>query len=283
MLVPEHDVERAAEGVLELLDGRHPGFRRRRRVGPEQHPRFLPTRPRTLHAGREDTAPPTAQCAIEAAAATRRRSLPWTSRAPPPRSHRACRHRHAARRLRRLRAGGRAPCGGAAGEHGAVDGHDRAGRRPPGRSRPRPRRAAREDFPSQGQNHVDELPGDFEYNSFPATSGPHAAEWVIWNAYSEPLPALNLVHNLEHGGIVVQFGPDLPEEDLQAVAEWYLEDPVALVLAPQPELEDRIALTAWTHLMTCDGFDVEEFTAFRDEFRFNGPEAIPPENLQPGM
>ena len=142
---------------------------------------------------------------------------------------------------------------------------------------------SREDFPSQGMNHVDELPGDFEYNSFPATSGPHAADWVIWNAYSQPLPALNLVHNLEHGGIVVQFGPDLPEEDLQAVAEWYLEDPVALVLAPQPELEDRIALTAWTHLMTCDGFDVEEFTAFRDEFRFNGPEAIPPENLQPGM
>jgi hypothetical protein len=142
---------------------------------------------------------------------------------------------------------------------------------------------SREDFPSQGSNHVDELPDGFAYNSFPATSGPHAAEWVIWNAYSAPLPALNLVHNLEHGGIVVQFGPDLPEEDLQAVAEWYLEDPVALVLAPQPELEDRIALTAWTHLMTCDGFDVEEFTGFRDEFRFNGPEAIPPENLQPGM
>ena len=142
---------------------------------------------------------------------------------------------------------------------------------------------SREEFPSQGQNHVDELPDDFEYNSFPATSGPHAAEWVIWNAYSQQLPALNLVHNLEHGGIVVQFGPDLPEEDLQAVAEWYLEDPVALVLAPLPELEDRIALTAWTRLITCDGFDLEEFTAFRDEFRFNGPEAIPPENLQPGM
>ncbi len=70
---------------------------------------------------------------------------------------------------------------------------------------------------------------------------------------------------------------------MQAVAEWYLEDPVALVLAPLPELEGRIALTAWTHLMTCDGFDVEEFTAFRDEFRFNGPEAIRPESLQPGM
>jgi hypothetical protein len=140
-----------------------------------------------------------------------------------------------------------------------------------------------EDFPSQGANHVDELPEDFEYNSFPATSGPHAPEWVIWNAYSEPLPALNLVHNLEHGGIVVQFGPDVPETDLQAIAEWYLEDPVALVLSPLPELQDRVALAAWTHLLTCDGFDSEPFAAFRDEFRFNGPEAIPPENLQPGM
>jgi hypothetical protein len=140
----------------------------------------------------------------------------------------------------------------------------------------------REEFPSQGANHVEELPEGFEYNSFPATSGPHSAP-VIWNAYADPLPAVNLVHNLEHGGIVVQFGPDVPEEDLQAVAEWYLADPVALVLAPLPELGDSIAATAWTHLLTCDGFDAEAFTAFRDELRFNGPEAIPAENLQPGM
>jgi hypothetical protein len=142
---------------------------------------------------------------------------------------------------------------------------------------------SREDFPSQGANHVEGLPSDFEYNSFPATSGPHAASWVIWNPYTDPLPELNLVHNLEHGGIVVQFGPGVPEADLQAVSEWYIEDPVALILAPLPELGDRIAATAWTHLLTCDGFDEEAFTAFRDEFRFNGPEAIPPGNLQPGM
>jgi Protein of unknown function (DUF3105) len=140
----------------------------------------------------------------------------------------------------------------------------------------------REEFPSQGRNHVQTLPEGFEYNSFPATSGPHAAP-VIWNAYTEPLPAVNLVHNLEHGGIVVQFGPDVPEDDLRAVVDWYVADPVGLVLAPLPELGDKIAVAAWTHLLTCDGFDEEEFTSFRDELRFRGPELIPPQNLQPGM
>jgi uncharacterized protein DUF3105 len=140
----------------------------------------------------------------------------------------------------------------------------------------------REEFPSQGRNHVQTLPEGFEYNSFPATSGPHAAP-VIWNAYTDPLPAVNLVHNLEHGGIVVQFGCDVAEDDLQAIVDWYVADPVGLVIAPLPALRGKIAVSAWTHLLTCDGFDNEQFTSFRDDFRFRGPELIPPQNLQPGM
>ncbi len=134
---------------------------------------------------------------------------------------------------------------------------------------------------SQGNEHVTELPEGFEYNSFPPTSGPHHPEPAPWNAYTEPVPQLHLVHNLEHGGVVVQYGPDVGEETVRSLLEWYATDPDGIVVAPLPELGAAVALTAWQHLLTCDGFDEAAFTTFRDEYRFNGPEKIPREHMKP--
>jgi hypothetical protein len=137
-------------------------------------------------------------------------------------------------------------------------------------------------FADQGADHVSALPEDFEYNSFPATSGPHGPT-AIWNAYAEPVPEINVLHNLEHGGVVVQYGSAVPAEQVEAITEWYLSSPDGIVLAPLPELDTKVALTAWRHLLTCDAFDETAFSAFRDAYRFNGPEAIPPDLLKPGM
>jgi len=53
----------------------------------------------------------------------------------------------------------------------------------------------------------------------------------------------------------------------------------------EPALADQIAVTAWTHLMTCNGFDEAAFDEFKDEYR--GPQGDAPEKfdldaLQPG-
>jgi hypothetical protein len=141
---------------------------------------------------------------------------------------------------------------------------------------------AEEELADQGADHVGTVPEGFEYNSFPATSGPHS-DTVIWSAYAEPLPEINVLHNLEHGGIAVQYGTGMPAEQVQAITEWYLASPDGIVLAPLPELGTNVALTAWRHLLTCDAFDEASFSAFRDTYRFNGPEAIPPDLLKPGM
>ena len=45
-----------------------------------------------------------------------------------------------------------------------------------------------------------------KYDSFPPTSGPHYPQWVTWGAYGKPLPEIAAVHNLEHGGVIVQYG-----------------------------------------------------------------------------
>ena len=140
------------------------------------------------------------------------------------------------------------------------------------------------DEPSQGQEHVPESPEILSYNTFPPTSGPHFAVPAIWNSYTASVEQFRLVHNLEHGGVVVQYGEDVPPEQTQAVIGWYQTSPDGILVAPLPELGSAIALTAWTHLLTCsDGFDEAAFTEFRDAYRFNGPENLPPETYAPGF
>jgi hypothetical protein len=148
-------------------------------------------------------------------------------------------------------------------------------------------------FPSQGARHVTERPEDFSYNSTPATSGPHEPTPLapaVWGTYDQPIQQLKLIHNLEHGGVVIQYGPEVPEATVNQILAWYREDPEGLVVAPFPEelveadetLSNRVALTAWTHLQTCARFNEDAFSSFVDLHRGNGPEAFPVEALQPG-
>jgi Protein of unknown function (DUF3105) len=159
---------------------------------------------------------------------------------------------------------------------------------------------------AQGQGHVQKLPADFEPNSFPRTTGPHHPSTIVYDQYSEPVAQLNLVHNLEHGAVAVQYGADVSEETVNAITAWYRNDPNGLVVAPLPDVEqaeplaDKIVLTAWVaerepaddpfaeitkqegKLATCSGFDEEEFNNFLANYRARGPELFTLDQLAPG-
>lgn len=138
-------------------------------------------------------------------------------------------------------------------------------------------------FAPVGRNHVLEVKPGFKYNSFPPTSGPHFPETAIYNAYSEPVPQVRLIHNLEHGAVVVQYGDKVAAPAVDQIISWYRDDPNGIIVAPLPELGDNIALTAWTHLLTCSqGFDEKAFSDFREAHRFDGPERFSPDAMAPG-
>jgi hypothetical protein len=139
-----------------------------------------------------------------------------------------------------------------------------------------------ETFPEQGRQHVEELPQGYEYNSFPPTSGSHNPVPAIYNVYTEPVDQKLLVHNLEHGAIVVQYGDQVPQAEIDKIVAWYSEDPNGLIVAPLPELGGEIAVTAWTHLMNCPAFSEEAFDEFTEDHRFQGPERFSPDAMQPG-
>lgn len=102
------------------------------------------------------------------------------------------------------------------------------------------------------------------YHSNPPTSGPHSATDVPWGVYDKPVPKEQLVHNMEHGGVIVWYNctncDDLTAQ-IKNVVEEYLRDGKELVMSPYPGMEENtIALTAWSRL---DKFPTSDYTEDR--------------------
>jgi hypothetical protein len=154
---------------------------------------------------------------------------------------------------------------------------------------------------ANNSNHTDVPSVDtkVKWNSNPPTSGPHYGQWALWGAYDRPVPLTMSTHNLEHGGIVMHYGPDVPAAEVEKLREFYRDDPNAMLLAPLPTAGDQIIVSAWyfdeERGADDSGYrgegkqargktvDSEALASFRDEFRYKGRERIPAENLQPGM
>jgi Protein of unknown function (DUF3105) len=150
-----------------------------------------------------------------------------------------------------------------------------------------------ETFDALEASHVQELPDDYEYNSIPATSGLHNPNTAIWNLYDQPVPQINYVHNLEHGGLVIQYGSEVSDTDVAALGDWYQQDTRGLVVAPlapemeeeDPTLADKIVATAWTHMLRCGSLDEDALDDFSDDYRGpqgDGPEKFELDQLQQG-
>jgi hypothetical protein len=141
-------------------------------------------------------------------------------------------------------------------------------------------------YPGLSPKHLSSPDEKVKYNSFPPSSGPHYQSPAPWNLYTDPVKETILVHNLEHGAIVVQYGPGVSQDDVKRIQSFYQGDPYGLVVAPFPELKNKIALTSWNepaytsgdrnfknvdagkgYVMTCTKVDERAFAKFRDAHR----------------
>jgi hypothetical protein len=132
-------------------------------------------------------------------------------------------------------------------------------------------------MPDQGRDHIQLGEAHPPYNSVPATSGWHYDTPAPWGVYDQPQAEETLVHNLEHGGIVIQYwcpdGCSDEVERLKALVERY---PSKVLLAPYARpLPNRIALTAWRWIDTFDEFDERRIVDFINQHKDQGPEKVP--------
>ncbi len=129
----------------------------------------------------------------------------------------------------------------------------------------------------QGRLHV--RPGETHpsYNSKPPTSGWHYDNSAPWGVHKAPIPDELQIHNLEHGGVLVQYRPNAPQElvaQLTSFVERLRQQAkyCKLILAPYPELDKPLALTAWTRILKLESFDEERMLGFIDAWIEKGPE-----------
>ena len=89
------------------------------------------------------------------------------------------------------------------------------------------------------------------YNSNPPTSGNHFPSPAAFKIYESPVPKENLVHSMEHGGVVVWYNTDNQNvvNQLKSVVQSELDRGNEVTMSMYTGMEpNTIALTAWTRL-----------------------------------
>jgi hypothetical protein len=138
-----------------------------------------------------------------------------------------------------------------------------------------------ERHPSEGHEHVDE--GEkVAYDVSPPTSGSHyevpaAAGFYDTDSDIEPE---RLVHNLEHGMIVIWYRPNAPDLGFIAeqVEELVEQEPAYTVGAPYADMPDgyNIVLTSWRQAQACEFASQDIVDDFRRQFQGKSPEKLTP-------
>ncbi len=119
----------------------------------------------------------------------------------------------------------------------------------------------------QGNAHIDApLADHVAYNTSPPTSGPHTAYLADWGVHKIPVPQEVQVHNLEDGGVMLQYACATPCDELVQQLEALTAKYDRLIVAPYPLMATKIALTAWQRIETLDDFDEKRITAFIEAY-----------------
>jgi Protein of unknown function (DUF3105) len=154
------------------------------------------------------------------------------------------------------------------------------------------------DWKTLADYHADvpTLSSPVRWKTFPPSGGSHYRLWATWGFYTKPVNPRQVVHNEEHGGVVLWWGPKVPASTVAELRAFYDSQPVAVFGTPLAGLGDRVAISAWTadpsfkgdlglsyrqgnygigHVAVCPRFDEHAFAVFRDAYRGHSPQGFP--------
>ncbi|MBI4101192.1 DUF3105 domain-containing protein, partial [Candidatus Microgenomates bacterium] len=108
------------------------------------------------------------------------------------------------------------------------------------------------------------------------------AQPADWGVAEEPMTDETFIHNLEHGGIVITYRPDLPQDQIDKLKDLYFKLPPSslfnsrkAVVVARPANERPISLAAWGYLQHLDNFDEGQIVDFYNSHLDKGPETAP--------
>lgn len=115
--------------------------------------------------------------------------------------------------------------------------------------------------------------------SIPPLSGAHNERWADWGVYNKPVPYKHQLHNLEHGGVIIHYGTEVPVEGVNALREMWARSPAYLMIVPNtsPQFpKDAVVAGSWQRWVVCKPFAPAQVSAmerFAAAYRGRGPES----------
>jgi hypothetical protein len=129
---------------------------------------------------------------------------------------------------------------------------------------------------SMGRAHTTDPKTKVVYTqSDPPTSGKHYQTPPPLMIYDEPVPQWILLHALEHGNVLVQYGDKVSAKDREALRAAVLSHRAHTLMAPYPKLGKRVVYTAWQRMLNCTGFQQDALTGA--QAKWAGTKGVAPE------
>lgn len=115
-----------------------------------------------------------------------------------------------------------------------------------------------------------------KYETDPPLSGEHWPSWLPPGFYTAPQAPEQLVHDLEHGNIVIYYDPDRLSADdkakLKALTQQFHQDFQGVLAVPRKDKDSVLILTAWEHSLRLNSYTPAAVDQFVDALRGRGPE-----------
>ena len=132
-----------------------------------------------------------------------------------------------------------------------------------------------ETVPCKTESHVAEGKA-VTYETDPPLSGDHWSSWLPPGFYTVAQAPEQLVHDLEHGNIVIYYDKDrLSADDLakvKALTQQFRQDFQGVLAVPRADKQAALILTAWEHALRLNSYAPDAVDQFVDAFRGRGPE-----------
>jgi hypothetical protein len=121
--------------------------------------------------------------------------------------------------------------------------------------------------------------GPIQYTVSPPVAGPHNPNWqnCMGDVYDAPIASEHAVHSLEHGAVWITYRPDLPKDQVDALAK-KVRGNEKLFMSPYEGLDKPISLQAWGYQLKVDNASdgrIDEFIkALKVNASVEGPNAL---------
>ena len=97
--------------------------------------------------------------------------------------------------------------------------------------------------------HVD---GEVDYEQDPPVGGPHDDRWLDCGVYDTQVRAENVVHDLEHGTVLITYRPGIEDSDVDRLADLLPDNGI---LSPWDGQQAPVVVTVWGRQLELTGAD----------------------------